>query len=48
MIFAFGLAKKYDLSLLSTEGQVFHQCRAFDRLASVDVHLCLNLIVQRW
>jgi hypothetical protein len=39
-IFAFGFLKKYDLSLLSIEGRVLDRCRAFDRLASVDAHLC--------
>jgi hypothetical protein len=40
MIFAFGFQKKYDLSLLLIEGRVLDRCRAFDRLASVDAHLC--------
>ncbi len=39
-IFAFGFSKKYDLSLLSIECRVFDRCRAFDRLVSVDAHLC--------
>jgi hypothetical protein len=40
MIFAFGFSKKYDLLLLSIEGRVLDLCRAFDRLASVNAHLC--------
>ncbi len=39
-IFAFGFSKNYDLSLLSIEGGVLDRCRAFDRLVSVDAHLC--------
>jgi hypothetical protein len=39
-IFAFGFLKKYNLSLLSMEGRVLDRCRAFDRLVSVDSHLC--------
>jgi hypothetical protein len=39
-IFAFGFSKKYDLSLLFIEGWVLDQCRAFDRLVSVDAQLC--------
>jgi hypothetical protein len=38
-IFAFGFSKKYDLSFLWIVGQVLDQCRAFNRLASVDAHL---------
>jgi hypothetical protein len=38
-IVAFEFSKKYDLSLLSIEGRVLDQCRAFDRLVSVDAHL---------
>jgi hypothetical protein len=37
--FAFGFSKKYDLSLLSFECRVLDQCRAFNRLVSVDAHL---------
>jgi hypothetical protein len=37
-IFAFGFSKKYDLSFLWIVGQVLDQCRAFNRLASVDAH----------
>jgi hypothetical protein len=44
MIFAFGLSKKYDLSLLSIEGRVLDRCRAFDPLACVDAHLWTVLI----
>jgi hypothetical protein len=33
------------LSLLSIEGRVLDWCQAFDRLASVDAHLCLNVEV---
>jgi hypothetical protein len=40
-IFAFGFSKKFDLSLLSIECQVLDRCRAFDRLVSVDAHLCI-------
>jgi hypothetical protein len=39
-IFAFVIPKKYDLSLLPISGRVFDSCRAFDRFASVDAHLC--------
>jgi hypothetical protein len=35
-IFAF----RFYLSLLLIEGWVLDQCRAFDRLACVDAHLC--------
>ncbi len=48
-IFAFGFSKKYDLSLLSLEGQVLDRCPAFNQLASVDAHLCsrhLGQVVQ--
>ncbi len=38
-IFAFNFSKKYDLSILSIEGRVLDQCRAFDQLVSVDAHL---------
>ncbi len=40
-IFAIKFSKKYDLSLLSIEGWVLDRFRAFDRLTSVDAHLCL-------
>jgi hypothetical protein len=35
-IFDFGFSKKFDLSLLSTLGQVLDRCRAFDLFVSVD------------
>jgi hypothetical protein len=38
-IFAFGFLKKYDLSFYWIVGQVLDQCRAFNRLSSVDAHL---------
>jgi hypothetical protein len=39
-IFAFGFSKMYDPSLLSIKGRVLDRCWAFDRLVSVDAHLC--------
>ncbi len=48
-IFAFVFSKKYDLSLLSMEGRVFDQCRAFDRLVSERVSeepVCIYLFRQ--
>ncbi len=48
-IFAFGFSKKYDISLLSIECRVLDRCRAFDRLACVDAHLCSGkLIIKNW
>jgi hypothetical protein len=38
-ISAFDFSKKYDLSILSIEGRVLDQCRAFDQLVSVDAYL---------
>ncbi len=39
-IFAFGFSKKYDLLLLLIDGRVLNRCQSFDRLASVNAHLC--------
>jgi hypothetical protein len=41
-MFAFGFSKKHNLSLLLIEGWVLDQCRANERLACVDAHLCLG------
>jgi hypothetical protein len=38
-----GFSKKFDLSLLSIECRVLDRFRAFDRLVSVDAHLCFQV-----
>jgi hypothetical protein len=39
-IFAFGFSKKYGLSPLLIRGRDLDRCGAFNRLASVNAHLC--------